>query len=250
MRNVLLATANGYVWDNESQKLATYQLMWAEFNPNAKDKVKIKYHAMVGGEEKDLEVDYVNNLKVYANESDFKRGEIIPFEHLYMSDKILPFVDISDGNGHCTWVFEDGKAKRKNISHITMRFDGELKTTTPCYKQEADVYKHNDIEVKEIDGSIRVVECLAKKMQFTDEQKGMINQMKNLAKQMQDSGLKLFWDYNNESVVAVNVRRVTWEGIKYYECATDNMIACDEFATNVCELNGSAGDCDCVYISE
>jgi hypothetical protein len=252
MKAIKLATKNGYVWSNELQKLVSYKFLWAEFNTDVEDKVVIKYHAVVGGVELDVEVPYKENLKVYENENAFKIGRTIPLTDTYVNNNAMPYDDNGDGMGCATWIFQDGRARRVSTNDITLRYDGIYHATPRCYATEQDVYKHNDFTLVDEEGNERVVKSLASRMALTEEQKDLMQQMKDLVQQMVDSGLRFVGRVGVGDVAVVNANDINLYGSSYYSDydGCENIVSVDEFEHKCINLYSYKYDEDCLFVDE
>lgn len=194
-----LATEKGFIFNEDTKKLESYEFISAEFNLMRTWTV---YHCKLGG--KDAEI-HDSGLKVYASTEKYEQGiEVMPytiadyeFRHLNVNTKT-----------NTAWVFENGEAVEKSIDDIVFVLDSNhklsIKDGVKLYKSREDVFKHNDYVMVDEQGVEHVVESVATKMRITDEQMVLIQNLKEAIDALSSKNIRLWYDTGHERLLAYN----------------------------------------------
>lgn len=203
MREIDFVT-EGYVFDNESKKLASYKLLKAHFTMS---ETMIKYECILGGVEKTIESD---DLKVYKDE-DAYTSDAPKQANARMAYRIRRLLNYNNDNS--CWTYSDGESVKVDASSVALVYDattGKLHTVDGkmyCAKRE-QVWKYHDLEVVREDGTIETIECIAKKIALTDEQKNVIEELRAVWKKAHEAGLELYTEYCNGRLMALNTQNI------------------------------------------
>lgn len=194
-----LATEKGFVYNDETGKLESYEFVSAEFSFANNT---IVYHCKLGG--KDAEI-HDGGLRVYESTEKYEQGiEAMPytiaeyeFRHLNVNTKTST-----------AWVFENGEAVEKSVVDVVFVLDSNhnlcIKDGTKLYKTREDVFKHNDYVMVDEQGVEHVVESVATKMQMTKEQMVLIQNLKEAIDALSSHNIRLWYDTNHERLMAYN----------------------------------------------
>lgn len=194
-----LATEKGFVFNDETGKLESYEFVSAEFSFANNT---IVYHCKLGG--KDVEI-HDGGLRVYESTEKYEQGiEAMPytivdyeFRHLNVNTKT-----------RTAWVFESGEAVEKSVDDIVFILDSNhklsIKGGTKLYKTREDVFKHNDYVMVDEQGVEHVVESIATKMRMTEEQMVAIQNLKEAIEALSAKNIRLWYDTDQERLLALN----------------------------------------------
>lgn len=194
-----LATEKGFIFNEDTKKLESYEFISAEFNLMRTWTV---YHCKLGG--KDAEI-HDSGLKVYASTEKYEQDiEAMPytiadyeFRHLNVNTKT-----------NTAWVFENGEAVEKSIDDIVFVLDSNhnlcIKDGTKLYKTREDVFKHNDYVMVDEQGVEHVIESIATKMKMTDAQMVAIQNLKDAIDTLRLNNIRLWYDGDCEQLIAFN----------------------------------------------
>ena len=194
-KQVFISFKNGYLFNNESQKLEYFQFEKAEFSFHNGE---VKYFGKLAG------VDVVlDDVLLYESEERFKQGQDCTHKE-----------SISDGEYQMhkmAWVFRNGKAistphDEKYVA--TKRYKVELANGERAYESSEEAYDFNDIVVKEADGTERVVECAASKCKLTETQELYLAQLFALVECMEKENLGFIYDARDGKVKVINTARI------------------------------------------
>lgn len=219
MTNKINIQARGYVFNEQSGKLEAYEFKYADFRLGSET---IEYHCLLGGVETTFKTD--NLLQIFENEEGFKTNNPLkqPSVAYWKAERLLPVTRSSSK----TWGFIDGQAIEVDRSEILLRIyaDNNIVVVdgTKYYKSREDVYKWNDIVVKDADGTERVAECIAKKFALNEEQQALVTKLEETFKKLNESGVKIAYDCEECEIVALNINNVPFECIgwidEYQDC--------------------------------
>lgn len=194
-----LATEKGFIFNEDTKKLESYEFISAEFNLMRTWTV---YHCKLGG--KDAEI-HDSGLKVYASTEKYEQGiEVMPctimeyqFRNLNINTKT-----------RTAWVFEKGEAVEKSINDIIFVFESNhglsIKDGIELYATREDVFKYNDYIMVDEQGVEHVVESVATKMRMTDEQMVLIQNLKEAIDALSSKNIRLWYDTDHERLLAYN----------------------------------------------
>jgi hypothetical protein len=194
-RQVFISFKNGYLFNNESEKLEYFQFEKAEFSFHNGE---VKYFGKLAG------VDVVlDDVLLYESEERFKQGQDFTQKET-----------ISEGEYQMrkmAWVFRNGKAiptphDEKYVA--TKRYMVELANGERAYESSEEAYDFNDIVVKEADGTERVVECAASKCKLTESQELLLARLTNLIECMEKENLGFIYDERDGQVKVINKTRI------------------------------------------
>ena len=194
-----LATEKGFVYNDETGKLESYEFVSAEFSFANNT---IVYHCKLGG--KDAEI-HDGGLRVYESTDKYEQGiEAMP----YTIDD-YNFRRLNVNTKTCTaWVFENGEAVEKSIDDIVFVLDSNhnlsIKGGTKLYKTREDVFKYNDYVMVDEQGVEHVVESIATKMRMTDAQMVAIQNLKDAIDTLRLNNIRLYYDGDCEQLIAFN----------------------------------------------
>lgn len=194
-----LATEKGFVYNDETGKLESYEFVSAEFSFANNT---IVYHCKLGG--RDAEI-HDGGLKVYASTEKYEQGiEAMTYTiHDYMFRALN--VNISTRKA---WVFENGEAVEKSVDDMVFVLDSKhklsIKDGIELYKTREDVFKHNDYVMVDEQGVEHVVESIATKMRMTEEQMVLIQNLKEAIEALSAKNIHLWYDGDCEQLIAFN----------------------------------------------
>lgn len=198
-----LATEKGFVYNDETGKLESYEFVSAEFSFANNT---IVYHCKLGG--KDAEI-HDGGLRVYASTEKYEQGiEAMPytiadyeFRHLNVNTKT-----------HTAWVFENGEAIEKSVDDIVFILNSNhklsIKDGTKLYKTREDVFRYNDYVMVDEQGVEHVIESVATKMEMTEEQMVLIQNLKEAIDALLSKDVHLWYDTADEVLIAYNYNNV------------------------------------------
>lgn len=192
MREIQINPNDGYVFNEQSEKLEFFKYEKAVFNFESGI---VKYFGKLGGVDSEI-----TNAMRYKSEEDFKRGittnDTQTIKEEWLQRKGLRF------------IFKDGKAEEisqdadyemgKSIWKVQLA-NGER-----AYNSIEEVYDFNDIVVKDEDGTERVVKCAAKKVELTDKQKMLVEQFNELVSSMVQEGIGFIHDESSGDIMVIN----------------------------------------------
>lgn len=212
-RTIKLSTKNGYIFNEDTKKLESYEFISATFTLCPSE--EIVYVCKVGGVERNINT---MSIDVYENEDMYRRGVMMDDTRHYVNDDVLP-----TGNTECyTWLYVNGEAKRVEAEDIAIRFaDGQMSTEVKCYASRDEVYKYHDLVVVEADGTERVSKCIANLMALTEEQEAIVSQLRELLRQAHESGLRLEFGIEESALSVYNASEVELYSV-YYSEGEDN----------------------------
>lgn len=194
-----LATEKGFVFNEDTQKLESYEFVSAEFSFANNT---IVYHCKLGG--KDAEI-HDGGLRVYASTEKYEQGiEAMPHT---IADYRFRNLNINTST-RTAWVFDGGEAVEKSIDDIVFvlddNFNLSVKGGTKLYKTREDVFKYNDYIMVDEQGVEHVVESVATKMRMTDAQMVAIRNLKDAIDTLRLNNIRLYYDGDCEQLIAFN----------------------------------------------
>ena len=194
-----LATEKGFVYNDETGKLESYEFVSAEFSFANNT---IVYHCKLGG--KDAEI-HDGGLRVYASTEKYEQGiEVMPFTIMEYQFRGLNI----NTKTRTAWVFEKGEAVEKSINDIIFVFKSNhglsIKDGIELYATREDVFKHNDYVMVDEQGVEHVVESIATKMRMTDAQMVAIRNLKDAIDTLRLNNIRLYYDGDCEQLIAFN----------------------------------------------
>lgn len=194
-----LATEKGFVFNDETGKLESYEFVSAEFSFANNT---IVYHCKLGG--KDVEI-HDGGLRVYESTEKYEQG--IEAMLYTITDYQFRALNVNTST-RTAWVFEDGEAVERSVNDLVFVLDSNhklsIKDGTKLYKTREDVFKHNDYVMVDEQGVEHVVESIATKMQMTDAQMVAIQNLKNAIDALQQNNIRLYYDGDCEQLIAFN----------------------------------------------
>jgi hypothetical protein len=194
-----LATEKGFVFNDETGKLESYEFVSAEFSFANNT---IVYHCKLGG--RDAEI-HDGGLKVYASTEKYEQG--IEAMTYTIHDHMFRALNVNTST-RTAWVFEHGEAVEKSIDDIVFVLDSNhklsIKDDTKLYKTREDVFKHNDYVMVDEQGVEHVIESIATKMRMTDAQMLAIRNLKYAIDTLHLKNIRLYYDSDCEELIAFN----------------------------------------------
>lgn len=195
-----LATKKGFVFNEDTKMLESYEFVSAEFSFANNT---IVYHCKLGG--KDTEI-HDGGLRVYESTEKYEQGiEAMPYtiaEYKFRNLNVKT-------DTRTAWVFENGEAKEKSIDDIVFVLDNNLdlsiKGGTKLHKTREDVFKYNDYVMVDEQGVEHVIESVATKMRMTEEQMVLIQNLKEAIDALSSKNIRLWYDINHERLIAYNL---------------------------------------------
>ena len=195
-----IADKDGFIYNEETKRLESYQFIKAEFTLGSD---VVTYYCKLGGQETRF---CDSNLQVYASERDYEIGKVRPVFHVY--DYNLAHVGIMSDK--TAWMYEDGHAVKRCVDDVVLTYTrGELTSATKMYMSREDVFKYNDYKVLDADGKEHVVTCIATRMRMTEEQQEILERLRKVIKEAEEHGIRICYDYNHEQINAYNVQNTT-----------------------------------------
>lgn len=194
-----LATEKGFIFNEDTKKLESYEFISAEFNLMRTWTV---YHCKLGG--KDAEI-HDSGLKVYVSTEKYEQGiEAMPYT---IADYEFRHLNVNTQT-RTAWVFENGEAVEKSIDDIVFILDDNyelsIKGGVKLYATREDVFNHNDYVMVDEQGVEHVVESVATKMRMTEEQMVLIQNLKDAINALAEKNIRLWYDTEHERLMAYN----------------------------------------------
>lgn len=194
-----LATEKGFVFNEETGKLESYEFVSAEFSFANNT---IVYRCKLGG--KDAEI-HDGGLRVYESTEKYEQGiEAMPHT---IADYRFRNLNVKTST-RTAWVFENGEAIEKSVDDIVFVLDSNtnlsVKGGTKLYKTREDVFMHNDYVMIDEQGVEHVIESVATKMRMTDAQMVAIQNLKDAIDALQQNNIRLYYDGDCEHLIAFN----------------------------------------------
>lgn len=226
-----LATEKGFVYNDETGKLESYEFVSAEFSFANNT---IVYHCKLGG--KDAEI-HDGGLRVYESTEKYEQGiEAMPytiadyeFRHLNVNTKT-----------RTAWVFENGEAVEKSVDDIVFVLDSNYKLSVKdgikLYESREDVFKHNDYVMVDEQGVEHVVESVATKMRMTEEQMVLIQNLKEAIDALSSKNIRLWYDTNYERLAAYNYNNYEDAYVRYAPDMEEDYQSVYEFHETIASL--------------
>lgn len=195
-----LATENGFVFNEDTNKLESYEFISAEFSFANNTVV---YHCKLGS--KDAEI-HDGVLKVYASTEKYEQG--IEAKTYTIDDYAFRRLNVNTQT-RTAWVFENGEAIEKSADDMVFILDSNLnlsiKDGTRLYETREDVFKYNDYIVVNDQGMEHVVESIATKMKMTDAQMVAIQNLRDAIDALHLNNIRLCYDIEYEQLIAFNL---------------------------------------------
>lgn len=193
-----LATEKGFIFNEASNKLESYEFVRAEFSFANNT---IVYHCKLGG--KDTEI-HDSELRVYESTDKYEQGiEAMPY-----TIAEYRFLNFINAHTRTAWVFENGEAVEKSVDDLVFIFDNHydlsIKGGIKLYKTREDVFKHNDYIMVDEQGVEHVIESVATKMKMTEEQMVVIQKLKDAIDALSYYNVCLYYDGEQERLIAFN----------------------------------------------
>lgn len=229
-----LATEKGFVFNEDTKMLESYEFVSAEFSFANNT---IVYHCKLGGKGTEI---HDGGLRVYASTDKYEQGiEAMPYT---IAD--YEFRHLNVNTQTCTaWVFENGEAVKKSIDDIVFVLDSNhnlsIKGGTKLYKTREDVFKHNDYIVVDEQGVEHVVESIATKMRMTDAQMVAIQKLKDAIDALSYYNVGLYYDGEQEKLIAFNESQTEDTYVGYASDMEDDYQSVYDFhevIDNVCHM--------------
>jgi hypothetical protein len=194
-----LATEKGFVFNDETGKLESYEFVSAEFSFANNT---IVYHCKLGG--KDAEI-HDGGLRVYESTEKYEQGiEAMPYT---IADSEFRHLNVNTST-RTAWVFENGEAVKKSVDNMVLvlgsNYRLSVKDGTKLYETREDVFKHNDYVMIDEQGVEHVIESVATKMQMTDAQMVAIQNLKEAIDVLSAQNVRLYYDSDCEELIAFN----------------------------------------------
>jgi hypothetical protein len=194
-----LATEKGFVYNDETGKLESYEFVSAEFSFANNT---IVYHCKLGG--KNVEI-HDGGLRVYESTEKYEQG--IEAMLYTIHDYMFRALNVNTST-RTAWVFENGEAIEKSMDDIVFVLDCyrklSIKDGIELHKTREDVFKHNDYVMVDEQGVEHVVESVATKMRMTDEQMVLIQKLKETIDALSAKNIRLWYESDCEKLIAFN----------------------------------------------
>lgn len=194
-----LATEKGFVFNEDTKMLESYEFVSAEFSFANNT---IVYHCKLGG--KDTEI-HDGGLRVYESTDKYEQG--IEAMTYTIPDYKFRALNVNTST-RTAWVFKNGEAVEKSVDDMVFVLESNLKLSikggTKLYKTREDVFKHNDYIVVDEQGVEYVVESIATKMRMTDAQMVAIQNLKDAIDTLRLNNIRLWYDGDCEQLIAFN----------------------------------------------
>ena len=193
MKEIILTTNSGYVFNEETKKLEYFDYEKAVFNFESG---KVYYHGKLGGVHAVIE-----NSDRYRDEESFKRGA-----RLGGGDMTFTIQGVQ--NCGLRYIFKDGQAtpipNDYDYEVERSRWRVRLANGKRAYASMEEAYDFNDFIVKDNDGTERVIKCAASKVALTDDQRLFIKQFNDLVAGMEQYGIGFIYDQRDGMVKIIN----------------------------------------------
>ena len=222
---IKVAPKQGYVFNEMSGKLESFEFIRCVFALN--EDIPMTTYCKLGGVDAELQGDFA----VYDGENSFKINSRIEWSdaNFWKLDQLLP--NHRRNKGKC-WTFINGRADYVDVINELIEYADSkfsLVSGRTYYTRESEVYKFNDIIVKNADGSERIVESIATKMKFTPSQMSAIYDLRKAIEKVKGLGIRLGYDVESGIMDAYN--SAIGDVISDYD-EQDEYIDCH----NVCEM--------------
>lgn len=215
-QTVKIQKNGGYMFNTVSKQLEKYEFISCKFNFL---KNEVQYKCRLGGVEKIIED---NNLKVYASESDYKKGSPLGLSEWFFNDvmnRAYGFTPQWNDDKPYAWEYKNGDAVRLDISDITFSTDDTWDIwkddSRQVYESHSRVFHYHDLAVKEGDGSITVRKSPASKLLLNDEQKVLIEELQSVLQKLTSADMKILYNENNVKLYAIPMGNIqdlkTWD---------------------------------------
>jgi hypothetical protein len=194
-----LATEKGFVFNDETGKLESYEFVTAEFSFANNT---IVYHCKLGG--KDAEI-HDGGLRVYASTEKYEQG--IEAMTYTIHDYMFRALNVNTST-RTAWVFENGEAVEKSVDDMVFVLDSKnklsIKDGIELHKTREEVFKHNDYVMVDEQGVEHVVESISTKMRMTDAQMVAIQNLKDAIDTLHRNNIRLYYGIEYEQLIAFN----------------------------------------------
>lgn len=240
-----IATKNGYYFNEESNKLESFEIKRVIFT--LKEDSLVKYECKLGGVDTTLESVA---LPIYATKEHFETDIKIELQtprRCASISRIIP----KDGK---VWGFKNGQAYSV-LSHdielcATMGEDGVLTYSSlngeEYYNSREDVFQNNDYIIKNADGTEQLVKCTASKMTFSEHQLAIIKELEEVLAKCKESKINFIVDTYNEDLVAYNSANNNGVRVSYYDDNDPHYTNVDKFGTPIKASMMFSGEYDIV----
>lgn len=201
MMSVFIKNRDGFVFDEASQTLMSYEFKSAVVNFA---KGIVIHKCLVGG----CEREYNHAFNVYLNEDCFKRGEVYrgsgwTFEEVvervhrcYPHDEVM------------LYGFVNGEASLVDVSVFDYILDAgqDWKSADgkKFYPSASRVYDFHDYKVQDADGDVRVVKSPATLLALTDEQRAAVLEFEAIAEKIASLNIRMYYDMEGGTMQFIN----------------------------------------------
>lgn len=222
---IKIAPKQGYVFNETSGKLESFEFIRCVFALS--EEIPMTTYCKLGGVDAELQGDFA----VYDCENSFKVNRKVEWSEVRNWELGQNFPNYNRNDGKC-WTFINGRAELIDITSEMIEFaDNKYSIVSGqiYYRDESEVYKFQDIIVKNADGSERIVESIATKMKFTDAQMSAIYDLQKAIEKVKELGIRLSYDVDYGTMDAYN--SAIGDVISNYD-QQDEYIDCN----GICEL--------------
>lgn len=198
-----------YIYDKENKCLRQLQIESEVYNLK-EGKVELTWKEAETG---NIINGDLSDYDVYPSKSDFVSGNrdteaCVELSLEEVIDKIAVCYTKRDSERKYVWVYENGQATKwyfdEHINVITVNYEnGCLEDITTdveipeAYRSTEEVYKYNDYEVVNNDGTKEYHEGLYKRILLTDEQNKVVDKLQSMIAECKEAGIGIVFDYRS-----------------------------------------------------
>lgn len=231
MKTTITKEAKGYIFNQETKQLESYELISIRFKFTEENKT---YKCLVAGVEKEIVTPF---LRVYKTKEDFEREN---YSDLFIVNfKIVNEDGYSlcreDTNGdYYSWEYVNGEAVYQKLNDLEFIYENSrldyFDKSRKFYITKEDLYKHHNYTIIESDGTQKEVVCLAKKLELTKVQQLLVDEYEDLMSRMKNANLTAVIDHDGNHTYFINrenIKELDW----YNEC--ESSVSIIEFAERI-----------------
>lgn len=240
-RAVDVFCGNGYVFNEEKEQLEYFV---AESAAVDFSNGKVKYEGKIAGVPVTMEGC---NLKIYQTVDDFKRGnpDMITMSLTDTMAALYGFTpswEGEEGNKQPkAWIFEDGDARKATIFDFKVRIDmaDDKFRLKECgrqiyYGSRESIFRCHDLKVMGEDGLRYTKKSLKSRLELSDEQKKVVEMLRDTLGSMKAVGLKALLDEDKNELMIIPMDKLEdftqyeTEGYELVNRSVTRRIECDE----------------------
>lgn len=172
----------------------------------------VKYEVNLCNEDRVVNLD----IDIFATEADYKNNNSINTVDWSAKDvayKISEYCECVNYNEQAVfygWIFKAPSPRRERIFPKTITIDGRQTTVTGegmperIYQNYQDALNYNEAIVKMQDGTEKVVRGAKLRLALTNEQKALIEELRNKLRECKDAGIQFIYNSDEWTFGAFN----------------------------------------------